>query len=302
MQDGVVWTFYTRTVDVPTLPDRLQVRLSTNGASTNVGSTAISVGDFQTLLLDINPTYTLTDYPTTWTQFTVPVSGVPSLTTGRLAFRYFVENGGPTGNNADYVGIDAVAVTGVPTPTPTPTPSPTPSGPTPTPCPLLTISGTVGQCTTAGPSGIALEGVTITRTGGQTTTTTTDSSGNYTVFVLQCSNPFIVTPSKAARAPSSNGIDTVDVIAIQRHLLLLGTPLSGCRLTAADCAMPAGITTADVIATQRFSLGFSTGIGNVGQYNFTPVNRSYSALFNNQTAQNFDAIVFGDVTAPFANP
>src|SRR5678816_2060807 len=43
--------------------------------------------------------------------------------------------------------------------------------PTPTPCPLFNISGTVGQCTTAGPSGVALAGVTITRTGGQTTIT-----------------------------------------------------------------------------------------------------------------------------------
>jgi hypothetical protein len=119
---------------------------------------------------------------------------------------------------------------------------------------------------------------------------------------LQCSNPFIVTPSKAARSPGSNGIDTVDAVAIQRHFLSLGPPLSGCRLTAADCANPVGITTADVIAAQRFFLGFSTGIGNVGQYNFTPVNRSYSVLFNNQTAQNFDAIVFGDVAPPYASP
>lgn len=71
---------------------------------------------------------------------------------------------------------------------------------------------------------------------------------------------------------------------------------------AADCANPAGITTGDVIATQRFFLGLSTGIGNVGQYSFTPVNRSYSVLFNNQTGQNFDAIVFGDVASPFVQP
>lgn len=144
--------------------------------------------------------------------------------------------------------------------------------------------------------------MTITRTGGQTSTTTTDNSGNYTLFLLQCSNPFLVTPSKAARAAGSSGIDTVDVVAIQRHFLNLGTPLSGCRLTAADCALPSGITTVDVIATQRFYLGLTTGIGNVGQYNFTPANRSYSVIGIPQTGQNFDTIVFGDVTAPFAVP
>ena len=106
LQNGATMTFYTRTVDVPEFPDRLQVRMSTNGASVNVGTTATDVGDFTVLLLDINPTYTTTGYPNVWTQFTVTVTGVASPTTGRLAFRYFVENGGPTGANSDYIGID----------------------------------------------------------------------------------------------------------------------------------------------------------------------------------------------------
>jgi len=143
--------------------------------------------------------------------------------------------------------------------------------------------------------------VTITRTGGQTTTTTTDSGGFYEIDVLQCSNPFIVTPSKSARLPGSNGISTVDAIAIQRHFLGIAL-LSGCRLTAADVNGDSSVNTADVIAVQRFFLGLISGIGNVGQYNFDPTNRSYSVLFNNQTAQNFDTIVFGDVATPFAVP
>jgi len=52
----------------------------------------------------------------------------------------------------------------------------------------------------------------------------------------------------------------VDVIATQRHFLNLGTPLSGCRLTAADVNGINGVDTIDVIAIQRFFLGFSTGI------------------------------------------
>jgi uncharacterized delta-60 repeat protein len=127
LQNGATMTFYTRTVDVPQFPDRLQVRMSTNGNSTNVGTTAADVGDFTTLMLDINPTLTTTGYPNVWTQFTVAVSGVASATTGRLAFRYFVDNGGPNGANSDYIGIDTVAffcVTPSPTPSVTPTPAP----------------------------------------------------------------------------------------------------------------------------------------------------------------------------------
>jgi cell division septation protein DedD len=167
LQDGAQLFFWTRTVDVPFAPDRLQVRMSTNGASTNVGNTATSVGDFTKLWLDINPTYTLNGYPNVWTQFTVSLSGIPGgATLGRLAFRYFVENAGPNGVNSDYIGIDTMAYncSGGPTPTPTatptatptptatvtPTPTPTPP-PTPTPTPTPTPSPTSTPTPTPGP-------------------------------------------------------------------------------------------------------------------------------------------------------
>ncbi len=130
LQNGVVLSFWTRTVDAPAFPDRLQVRMSTNGASTNVGTTATDVGDFTTMLLDINPTYTIDGYPNVWTQFTVTLSGIASPTTGRLAMRYFVENGGPSGVNSDFIGIDTLSISGgCGTPAPTPTPTPTDSNP-----------------------------------------------------------------------------------------------------------------------------------------------------------------------------
>ena len=78
LQNGVDLTFWTRTTTANPFPDRLQVRMSTNGASTNVGTTATDVGDFTTLLLDINPTYTVGGYPEVWTQLTVTITGRPS--------------------------------------------------------------------------------------------------------------------------------------------------------------------------------------------------------------------------------
>ena len=91
----------------------------------------------------------------------------------------------------------------------------------------------------------------------------------------------------------------MDVIAIQRHFLNL-TLLTGCRLTAADANGDTLITTPDVIATQRFLLGFTTGIANVGKSRFTPQNRTYTAIVTNQTNQNYDALIVGDVATPFA--
>ena len=128
LQDGDTLTFYTRTVELSAFPDRLQVRMSTNGSSTNVGTTATDVGDFTNLLLDINPTYAMGGYPEAWTQFTITISGISTGTMGRLAFRYFVEDGGPGGTRSNYIGIDRVQYCGTPLPRviPTPRPHPTP--------------------------------------------------------------------------------------------------------------------------------------------------------------------------------
>jgi hypothetical protein len=170
--------------------------------------------------------------------------------------------------------------------------------PTPTPTPIY-ISGTISYCSNPVPGPVP--NVTLTLIGTTAGSTLSDGSGNYTFSGLTSGGSYAVTPTKAALAPASSGINTTDVIAIQRHFLVLGTPLSGCRLTAANVAPPAGIDTTDVVATQRFFLGLTTGIGNVGKYQFNPVNRSYSPLVTNQTAQDYDALVLGDVATPFVH-
>jgi hypothetical protein len=51
---------------------------------------------------------------------------------------------------------------------------------------------------------------------------------------------------------------------------------------------------------QRFFSGFTNAIANVGKYKFTPANRTYTGITTNQTGQNYDTIVFGDVATPFS--
>lgn len=106
-------SFYTRTEADSPAADRLQVRLSPNGASSDVGILAESVGDFSSLLLTINPALSLGGYPSDWTLNTVSFTGLGVPTTGRFAFRYFVPD---TSLNADYIGIDSVSVTQAPEP------------------------------------------------------------------------------------------------------------------------------------------------------------------------------------------
>ncbi len=116
LEAGDTIKFWTQTVPGSIYPDRLEVRMSLNGSSTNVGATATSVGDFTTVLAEINPTLVQGGYPETWTEYTITLTAaqVPAPTQGRVAFRYFVTNGGPSGANSDYIGIDTFSYTGTP--------------------------------------------------------------------------------------------------------------------------------------------------------------------------------------------
>jgi subtilisin-like proprotein convertase family protein len=115
IKNGDQITFYTRTTTGATFPDRLEIRISTNGASVNVGATNLSVGDYTNLIYTVNPNLVqgpgtgvgTSGYPDTWTKITATVTGVPTTLSGRVAFRYFVTDGGG-GNNSDFIGVDQV--------------------------------------------------------------------------------------------------------------------------------------------------------------------------------------------------
>lgn len=108
LNNGDIITFYSRRINfTPVFPDRLEVRMSTSGNSIYTGFSAENPGDFTTLLLSINPNLTSTGYPSEWTQYTVIISGLTAPINGRIAFRYFVPDGGPGGSNSNYIGIDS---------------------------------------------------------------------------------------------------------------------------------------------------------------------------------------------------
>lgn len=105
LKNGDEISFYTRSHG--DFVDRMQVWGNFTNESVNVGRAAMDVGDFTTLLLDINESMTDTGYPIVWTKYTLVMSGIASSgRKHRIAFRYYVPNGGPAGANGDMVGID----------------------------------------------------------------------------------------------------------------------------------------------------------------------------------------------------
>src|SRR5215831_3586670 len=136
---------------------------------------------------------------------------------------------GPGTGTSDNQQYTETCATPTPTSTPTtPTPSPTPT-PTPSPTPIM-ISGAIVYC--SNPSLNPVPGVTLTLTGSSTGSTLSDNSGDYS-FTVSSGGSYTITPTKAALTPGTVGINTVDVIAIQRHFLNI-VLLTGCRLAGAD--------------------------------------------------------------------
>lgn len=184
----------------------------------------------------------------------------------------------------------------IPSPTPTSTPTPTPTG-TPS---NVKISGKIFYC--SDPLRGPVKDVMLTLTGAMSDSTLSELNGEYEFSSLPSGGSYEVTPNKTALAPGTHGINTIDIVATQRHFLNIGTPLAGCRLTAANVNGDSGVNTIDVVAIQRFYLGQSIGIANVGRYQFTPQSRSYEGIVSNQTDQDYDALIFGDVADPLVEP
>jgi hypothetical protein len=186
IKNGDVISFYTRTTLDNMYADNLQLRMSLNGASTNVGTGSAAVGDFTVLLLEVNPSLALSVYPfTAWTQYTVTVSGLSAPTSGRFALRYYVPNGGPAGANSDYIGIDNFIYTPYVCPTFTMTSAGALSGGTAGSAysTTLTQTGALGTPTFAVTSGALPSGLSMSSAGTISGTPTASGTFNFTVTV-----------------------------------------------------------------------------------------------------------------------
>lgn len=303
LQNGGQLTFWTRTVDNPAFPDRLQVRMSTNGNSIDVGTSSTDVGDFTSLLLDINPTYTLNAYPNVWTQYVVTVTNLKSPVKGRLAFRYFVENGGPSGDNSDYIGIDSVTYKCVPitssptatltdTPTDTPTKTPTDTNtPTATPTDSPVISGVVTYGNAKVPPQYVSH-VKISGSGSNNVSTATSyPDGAYSLAGFGAGS-YTLTPSKPLGP--SNGITSFDAALVAQHVAGMHL-LTGNQLLVADVSNNGEISSFDASQIARYAIS-SPPYGIAGMWKFIPESREYSSITASISGEDYSALLMAEVS------
>jgi hypothetical protein len=125
-QQAASLTFFTISAGSNVFPDRLQVLLSLNGGSSNVGpaGSTSNFGDFTNVLLDINQNYSTTytagtnnGYPNlgansgqTYVEYSVPNLGQFAGDTGRIAFHYFLTN---TLTQGSDIAVDDISVNNI---------------------------------------------------------------------------------------------------------------------------------------------------------------------------------------------
>ena len=160
----------------------------------------------------------------------------------------------------------------------------------------ITVAGAISYCSNSVPGPVS--DVTVTLSGSGSASTLSDGAGNYHLSSLASGGSYTVTLAKSV-APGAAGINTIDVMAVQRHFLGIHLIPPDCRLMAADVNGDGGVDTLDALAIQRFLLAQTTGTANVGKYQFTPAFRSYSGIDGDQINQNYDTSILGDVAFPF---
>ncbi|HEY5885695.1 MAG TPA: carboxypeptidase regulatory-like domain-containing protein [Pyrinomonadaceae bacterium] len=179
-----------------------------------------------------------------------------------------------------------------------------------------TISGHIRNA-----SSIAISGVTVTLSGGQSGSTTTDTSGHYSFAGLPSTNNYTITPSKTnyiftpadqthnnltADHPGANFIGTsVITYTISGHIEdASAVAISGVTVTLTGGQ--SGSTTTDASGNYSFTDLPSTNNYTVTpsktNYTFTPGNRTYNNLNSHETNANFTGALYYRVSGLMQDP
>ena len=152
------------------------------------------------------------------------------------------------------------------------------------------ISGKVNYGTSATPKPVPGVMVKAEGTDGSLNLTFTDAAGNYSMTGLGDSS-YTITPSKTG---AINGISGLDASMVAQHAAGIITLLPN-QIIAGDASGNGTLSAFDASLIAQTAAGI-TNNGLAGTWKFAPPSRTYSTLNGNQTAQNFDAILVGDVT------
>jgi hypothetical protein len=158
-------------------------------------------------------------------------------------------------------------------------------------------------------TGTPVKGVTVNLVGSSGGNLPTGSTGDYDYNVVPSGN-YTVTPSKTNDVAVSNGISTLDILLVQRHILGNVQLNSPYKIIAADVNGSQSVSTLDVLLMRALILGNISAFpgGNLWKFvasDFVFTNplspfpfdstRSYTNVTIGHTGQDFIGIKLGDV-------
>jgi Cohesin domain/Periplasmic copper-binding protein (NosD) len=165
-----------------------------------------------------------------------------------------------------------------------------------------TITGTVTYGNSiAGPGLPAaprhVPNVNLNAVGSVNVSALTNLAGVYSLSGLG-SGAYTVTPSKTGG--DFGGLSGFDSATIAQYVV--GTiPFTTDQQTVADVSGTGGITSFDAALIARYVAGLPN-YGATGTWRFLPVSRTYPNVNTNQTAQDYTALLMGDVTGNWFDP
>ena len=150
------------------------------------------------------------------------------------------------------------------------------------------------------PKGRPVKNVEISISGSMSQSITTDSTGHFTFSSVNRQGQYTITPAKDDY--QTNGINVIDLIAIQNHLLGKDTFDFPWQHIAADATNNNNNSVGDIVVLQRLLLGKITHLPSSPSWRFDPPAIMLDQLPpGNQTQVEFKAIKIGDLNNT-ANP
>ena len=165
------------------------------------------------------------------------------------------------------------------------------------------------------PTAKRLSPVPVQVTSSTNLTVFTAADGSYSVTV-NAAGTYDVTPRLTNSSPFANGVSTIDISLIRRHILNIAPLDTPYKLLAADVNGSRSVTTLDLTFIRRLILG-STNTLPLGLWRFVPAdyaftntaapwdaptNRSHANLVTAVANQDFMAMKLGDVNNSWAPP
>lgn len=158
-------------------------------------------------------------------------------------------------------------------------------------------------------------GVSMSLRGSSSSETTTAEDGTFELKLSRTGTSSLV-PSKTSDTPASQGVSTLDVTMVRRHILGIAAFDTPPRLLAADVDGSSSVSTLDISLMRRLILGVAneysgamwrfvsadSGLPDAQSPWFYESGRSYTNPKTNAANQNFIAIKLGDVNGSWVTP